>query len=65
MTSPLQYTADLPDTDNPDVMAQAVSIYLLGIIWEEHLRMIDPENVEEQALELYTRVYKSVKAAHG
>jgi hypothetical protein len=56
---------DLPDTDNADVMQQAVSIFLMHMVWEEYSRIIDPEKIEEKALELYGRIYAKVDQIHG
>ena len=56
---------DLPDTDNADVMQQAVSVFLMHLVWEEFSRIIDPEQIEEQALELYGRIYSKVDQIHG
>ena len=56
---------DLPNTDSPEVMQQAVSIYLLHTVWEEYSRIIDPELIEDKAIELYGRIYKQVSKIHG
>jgi hypothetical protein len=56
---------ELPNTDNADVMQQAVSIFLMHMVWEEYSRIIDPEKIEEKALELYDRIYTKVDKIHG
>ncbi len=55
---------ELPNTDNPDVMAQAVSIFLLDKVWDEFSRIIDPEQIEDKAMELYGRIYGRVTSIH-
>lgn len=56
---------ELPNTDSPEVMSQAVSIWLTHVIWEQYSRVVHPEELEEQMLNVYSRVYKSVSEAHG
>jgi hypothetical protein len=46
-------------------MTQAVSIWLTHVIWEQFSRVTHPEEIEEQLLGVYSRVYKSVSDAHG
>jgi hypothetical protein len=53
----------LPDTDSPEVMTQAVSIWLTHIVWQ-HLSRYHTDDLEEELLKVYTRVYKSVAEAH-
>jgi len=55
---------DLPDTDSTEVMQQAVSLWLVNIIWDQHSRGVHPDNVEEDLLTLYSRVFESVRKAH-
>ncbi|MFN2115320.1 MAG: hypothetical protein ACK2T6_06370 [Anaerolineae bacterium] len=56
---------ELPNSDSPEVMTQAVSIWLTHVIWEQFSRVTHPEEIEEQLLGVYSRVYKSVSDAHG
>ena len=54
---------ELPNTDSPNVMNQAVTIWLTHVIWEQFSRVSHPEEIEEQLLGVYERVYKSVSSA--
>jgi len=54
---------ELPNTDSPEVMTQAVSTWLTHIIWQ-HMSRYHTDDMEEQLLELYGRVYTSVAASH-
>jgi hypothetical protein len=56
-------TVELPNTDSPEVMNKAVSIWLAHVIWEQFSRVSHPEEIEEQLLGVYERVYKSVSSA--
>ena len=53
----------LPNTDSPDVMEQAVSIWLTHVIWN-HMSRYHTDDMEEQLLSLYGRVFGHVHAAH-
>ena len=55
----------LPETDTPDVMQQAVSLWLTNVIWDQHSRGVHPDKIEQDLLELYDRVYKAVRKAHS
>ena len=55
---------ELPDTDSPEVMQQAISAWLTHIIWQ-HMSRYHTDDMEEQLIELYSRVYKSISTAHG
>jgi hypothetical protein len=55
---------DLPSTDSPEVMEQAVSIWLTHIIWDQHSRGVHPDQIEENLVDLYSRVYRKVREAH-
>jgi hypothetical protein len=55
---------DLPNTDSPEVMQQAVSVWLTHMIWQQ-LSRYHTDDYEEKLLALYDRVYKSVSGAHG
>ena len=54
----------LPNTDSPEVMEQAVSIWLTHLVWQ-HLQRYHTDDLEEQLLALYGRVYKAVHETHG
>ena len=56
---------ELPNTDSPEVMQQAVSVYLMNLIWEELSRTVDPEKVDERVVDTYERVYSEVRRIHG
>jgi hypothetical protein len=56
---------NLPNTDSPQVMQQAVSLLLTSVLWEQNSRDVHPDKWEEALLELYARVYGSVNKAHG
>lgn len=53
----------LPNTDSPEVMEQVVSVWLTHIIWQ-HLSRYHTDDMEEQLLLLYSRVFKAVRQAH-
>lgn len=56
---------ELPDTDSPDVMTQAVSVYLTQVIWEQFSRHMDPDTMDDQLLSVYSKVYETVSKTHG
>jgi len=56
---------ELPDTDSPEVMTQAVSLCLTQVIWEQFSRHLDPETMDDQLLSVYTKVYGTISKAHG
>lgn len=56
---------ELPNTDSPEVMQQAIAMHLTHTVWEHYSRTIHADEMEEQLLQLYQRVYKNVAAAHG
>lgn len=55
---------ELPDTDSPEVMQQAISFTVAQQIWDLVSRLERDEEHEEKFLALYQRVYASVKQAH-
>jgi hypothetical protein len=55
----------LPNTDSPEVMTQAVSVWLTSEIWREVSRIVRDDEAEEELSGIYARVYASVKKAHG
>jgi hypothetical protein len=55
----------LPDTDSPEVMQQAIAMHLTKIVWEHYSRTIHADEMETQLIQLYERVYGSVAKAHG
>ena len=57
-------TNTLPNTDSPEVMQQAISIWLTNLIWEQASRLIPDEKVEAEVTSIYARVYKAVSHAH-
>jgi hypothetical protein len=56
---------ELPDTDSPAVMNQAVALWLTNVIWDQYSRVIHADEIEEKLLEVYGRVYKAVEQTHG
>lgn len=63
MMDRLEY--ELPDTDNPQVMTQAVAVYIMSIAWPELARAMNPDETDKNALEVYDRIYRSVAKTHG
>ena len=55
---------NLPNTDSPEVMQQAVSLHITHIVWEQVSRAIDPDSTESAILEIYKRVYSSIYSSH-
>ena len=55
---------DLPNTNSPEVMEQAISAWLTNIVWDQHSRAVHPDELEKDLLAIYDRVYKAVKATH-
>jgi hypothetical protein len=53
----------LPNTDSPEVMTQAVAVWLTHIVWQ-HMSRYHTDDMEEQLLALYGRVYHSVAESH-
>jgi hypothetical protein len=53
----------LPNSDSPEVMEQAVSVWLTHAIWH-HMSRYHTDDIEEAILALYTRVYQNVHKAH-
>ncbi len=54
----------LPDTDSPEVMEQAVSLWLTSVIWGQKWREVHPDAVERTLLELYDNVFRTVHKTH-
>ena len=54
----------LPDTDSPEVMQQAIAMWLTGLVWEQTSRLIPDEKVEAELTSIYHRVYQLVSQAH-
>lgn len=57
--------AELPNTDSPDVMQQAIAMHLTQTVWEHYSRTVHADEMESQLIQLYERVYASVAKAHG
>lgn len=57
-------TSSLPNTDSPEVMQQAITMWLTNLIWEQTSRLVPDEKVEEEVTSIYHRVYKLVSQAH-
>ena len=53
----------LPNTDSPEVMEQAVTVWLTHAIWH-HMSRYHTDDMEEQLLALYARVFEHVHKAH-
>jgi hypothetical protein len=54
----------LPNTDSPEVMTEAIAVWLTNIVWQ-HMSRYHTDDMEPELLKLYGRVYASVKEAHG
>lgn len=54
----------LPTTDSPEVMEQAVSLWLTSVIWAQKWREVHPDAVERTLLELYEHVFQTVRRTH-
>jgi len=52
---------NLPNTDSPEVMAQAISLQLTYLIWEQASRAFAADETEEAILALYQRVRQVVE----
>ena len=61
----LDQSLALPNTDSPEVMAQAVSIWITSEIWREVSRIVRDDEAEDTLAGIYTRIYGSVKKAHS
>ena len=55
---------DIGSTDSPDVMEMTVSLWLTDQIWEQVSRAIHSDDAERVLVEIYGRVFKSVRASH-
>ncbi len=55
----------LPDTDSPEVMQQAVAVWITGQVWQALQRAVRDDEAEQVIADVYDRVYKSVKKTHG
>ncbi len=55
----------IPDTDSPEVMEQVVTLWITDQVWDQVSRLLRDEELEENLLQLYDRVYRSVKQSHG
>ena len=55
---------ELPNTDSPEVMQQAISCQIAFQIWEQISRIVHDDEAEQKLLNIYSRVYASVKATH-
>ena len=54
----------LPNTDSPEVMQQAIAMHLTQAVWEHRSRTVHADDMEEQLIQLYKRVFAGVAAAH-
>jgi hypothetical protein len=55
----------LPNTDSPEVMAQAVSVWITGQVWHSIARAVRDEEAEKTISDIYDRVFRSVKKTHS
>lgn len=55
----------LPNTDSPEVMQQAVAVWITGQVWQALQRAVRDEEAEQVIADIYDRVYKRVKTANG
>lgn len=55
----------IPNTDSPEVMEQVVTLWITDQVWDQVSRLLRDEELEENLLQLYDRVYRSVKKSHG
>ena len=63
MKDKLEY--ELPNTDNPEVMTQAVAVFIMTIAWPEISRAMNPDEADVNTLALYDRIYRSVSKTHN
>lgn len=56
---------EIPNTDSPEVMRQAVSLWLTNVIWDQQSRGVPPERTEEEMVGLYLRVYQALHEAQA
>lgn len=60
----LDQSLALPNTDSPEVMTQAVAIWITSEIWHEVSRIVRDDEAEDTLSGIYVRIYGKVKQAH-
>jgi len=55
---------NLPNSDSPEVMEQAVSIWMTSQIWQQVARVVHHDDAEDKILSIYDKVYRAVKKTH-
>ncbi|HQZ71178.1 MAG: hypothetical protein ACH37Z_14370 [Anaerolineae bacterium] len=55
----------LPNTDSPEVMQQAVAVWIAGQVWQALARTVRDDEAEQTLTEIYDRVYRNIKKTHG
>ena len=55
----------LPSTDSPEVMQQAVAVWITGQVWQALARAVRDDETEQTITDVYDRVYRSVVKTHG
>ncbi len=53
----------LPNTNSPEVMEHAITMHLVGVIWDQAYRTVDPDEMEKTLLDLYRRIYSGISTA--
>lgn len=54
----------LPDTDSPEVMEQAISIWMTTLVWRQISRVVHDEEAESRLLSIYDHIFRGVKKTH-
>ncbi|MCE7938448.1 hypothetical protein DCC79_12085 [bacterium] len=55
----------LPNTDSPEVMEQAISIWMTTLIWRQIARVVLDEESEARLLGIYDNIYRTVRKTHA
>ncbi len=55
----------LPNTDSPEVMEQAISIWMTTLIWRQIARVVLDEEAEQRLLGIYDGIYRAVRKTHA
>lgn len=55
----------LPDTSSPEVMQQAVAVWITGQVWHALARTVRDDEAEQTLTEIYDRIYRNVRKTHG
>jgi hypothetical protein len=44
-------------------MEHAITMHLVGVIWDQAYRTVDPDEMEKTLLDLYRRIYSGISTA--